>query len=178
MTEVIGNPGNAGHAERWHAAARGEVVDWDELLGGYRATVDWPGCSFWEALRSRWPEARVLLSKRDPDAWYQSVMRTIRPASQHLRGESDESLRSAGEMIERLIWQNTFDRRIEDRDHAVAVYERHNAAVEAAVPPELLLVFEPGEGWERLCAFLGRPVPDEPFPHANSSEEFLGRFET
>jgi hypothetical protein len=40
MTEVIGNPGNAGHAERWHAAARGEVVDWDELLGGYRATVD------------------------------------------------------------------------------------------------------------------------------------------
>lgn len=178
MTEVIGNPRNAGHAERWHAAARGEAVDWDELLAGYRATVDWPGCSFWESMRARWPEARVLLSKRDPDAWYRSVMRTIRPGSQYLRSAPDPSLRRVGEMVERLIWQDTFDGRIDDRDHAVAVFERHNAAVEASVPADRLLVYEPGEGWERLCTFLGRPVPDEPFPHANSSEEFQERFAT
>jgi hypothetical protein len=33
-------------------------------------------------------------------------------------------------------------------------------------------VFEPKEGWEPLCKFLGKPVPDQPFPHINDSEQF------
>jgi hypothetical protein len=40
------------------------------------------------------------------------------------------------------------------------------------VPPEKLLVFEPGDGWAPLCAFLGVPVPDEPYPQVNSTAEF------
>lgn len=41
-----------------------------------------------------------------------------------------------------------------------------------SVPPEKLLVFEPKQGWEPLCKFLNRPVPDQPFPHVNDTASF------
>lgn len=40
------------------------------------------------------------------------------------------------------------------------------------VPPEKLLVFEVKQGWEPLCKFLGKPVPDQPFPHVNDTQGF------
>jgi hypothetical protein len=49
----------------WRAAVRGEAVDWDALLGGYVAAVDWPACAFWSELWQANPEAIVLLSTRD-----------------------------------------------------------------------------------------------------------------
>jgi Sulfotransferase domain len=52
------------------------------------------------------------------------------------------------------------------------VLRAHEADVISSVPAERLLVFELGDSWEPLCAFLGVAVPDEPFPHANSAAEF------
>jgi hypothetical protein len=40
------------------------------------------------------------------------------------------------------------------------------------VPADTLLVFHPSQGWEPLCKFLGRPVPDQPFPHVNDTQGF------
>ena len=52
-------------------------------------------------------------------------------------------------------------------------YERHNREVLDYFrdrPGDLLVIDLPGDaGWEKLCAFLGHPVPDEPFPHANKA---------
>ena len=62
---------NSSHADLWNAAADGERVDWEALLGGYAATVDWPGCSFYEELMEAYPDAKVLLSVRDPERWYE-----------------------------------------------------------------------------------------------------------
>src|SRR5262245_45548773 len=53
--------------------ARGEAIDWEGVLGGFRATVDWPGCAFWRELMAAYPEAKVLLSVRDPERWYESA---------------------------------------------------------------------------------------------------------
>ena len=74
MTEVFAHPR---HAEVWQAARRGEPVDWDALLGPYEATVDWPACTFYAELMERYPDAKVLLSVRDPDRWYESTRNTI-----------------------------------------------------------------------------------------------------
>ncbi len=57
-------------------------------------------------------------------------------------------------------------------DAAIAAYELHNARVVADTPADRLLVYEVGSGWEPLCEFLGVAVPDEPFPHTNTSEEW------
>jgi len=74
MTEVFAHPE---HADFWVAAFRGEPVDWDGVLGGYEAAVDWPACTFYEELMERHPEAKVILTVRDPERWYESVRNTI-----------------------------------------------------------------------------------------------------
>lgn len=173
MTEVMGGGERTeGHLDQWISAARGEPVDWNALFTAYKATVDWPAAFVWRPLITAYPDAKVVLSKRDGDRWYDSVMKTIWPASSGLLDAEHPKLRRFGEMAHGLIWQGTFDGRIEDRAFAISVFEKHNAQVEAEVPADRLLVYEPGEGWDRLCAFLGVPVPDEAFPHLNSSDDF------
>jgi len=166
MQEVARNQ----HAPRWHAAARGEAQPWDEVFAGYHATVDWPACSFWRELADYYPNARVLLSLRDPDRWYDSVANTIYKAMTQAPTEGAMGTQLA--MARRLVLENTFDGRFEDRAHAIDVFHRHNEAVEASIPPERLLVYEVGSGWKALCDFLELPIPDEEFPHVNSTTEF------
>jgi hypothetical protein len=54
-------------------------------------------------------------------------------------------------------------------------YVRHNDAVRAGVAPERLVEWRPDDGWEPICAALGLPVPDEPFPRLNTTAEFRAR---
>lgn len=158
------------HVPFWTAAARGGEVDWDAFFAGYRATTDWPACDFYRELVERYPDAKVILSLRDPRRWYESVAGTIYPTSRRPRPDRASSWR---EMVEELIWQGTFAGRFEEMDAAVEVFERHNAEVARTVPPERLLEYRVQDGWEPLCAFLGVPVPKEPFPHANERQAFL-----
>lgn len=174
MVEVIANPS---HVAPWRAATRGDPVDWDALFAGYGATVDWPACAFWRELLAHWPDAKVILTVRDPQRWHRSVMQTIYHAlTAELPPDAPQTLREHRRMIQELVLERTFDGRLEDPDHAIAVYERHNAQVRREVPPERLLVFEVAEGWAPLCRFLGRPEPSEPFPRVNSGDEFRARF--
>jgi hypothetical protein len=62
-----------------------------------------------------------------------------------------------------------------DEDEAKAAYERWNADVRASVDPARLIDWQPGDGWEPICAALDVHVPDEPFPHANTTKEFRDR---
>ena len=68
-----------------------------------------------------------------------------------------------------------FGDRIHDRAFMTDYFRRHTEAVIAEVPAERLLVFEVGEGWDRLCPFLGVPVPAEPYPSENSTQAFQAR---
>jgi len=165
---------NFDHPERfalWSEALRrkdaGEPIDWRPLLSDYRAVVDWPGAHFWRELASARPQAKVVLTVRDPDRWCDSIQSTIFPLLQHLAETGGESL--PGD----IIVERTFAHRTEDRAHVVAVFTAHNQAVREALGPDRLLVFDVKEGWEPLCAFLSVPVPDgEAFPHLNVTAEF------
>ena len=64
------------------------------------------------------------------------------------------------------------DPRLRDKAWMLDRYRRHNAEVASTIPAERLLVYDPADGWEPLCRFFGRPIPDEPFPRVNSTEEF------
>jgi hypothetical protein len=75
-------------------------------------------------------------------------------------------------MARATVMERIFDGRIDDREHAVKTFERHIDEVRAAIPAERLLVFDVRDGWEPLCAFLGTPVPDEPFPQVNERASF------
>jgi hypothetical protein len=136
--------------------------------------VDWPACSFYAPLMEVYPEARVLLTVRDPQMWYESVLNTIYPTS--LEEAEGPEERAHLRMTDTLIWQGTFDGRFADRQHAIAVFERHNREVERRVPADRLLVYAVKRGWEPLCRFLDVPVPeDTPFPRLNDTAEFQRR---
>lgn len=166
MFEVIAEPERM---RDWARALDGPV-DWDQVLGGYRSTVDWPGCTFWRELMVAYPDAKVLLTTRDPQRWYDSTFDTIYQFVQEPPGDSDDPFTTKlRPTIERMIWNGTFDGRFEDRAHAIEVFERHNAEVRATVPADRLLEYQPGQGWEPLCEFLDVPVPAEDFPHVNDS---------
>ena len=181
MSEVFENPE---HIETWDAAANGEPVDWERVLGDYKATVDWPGCSFYKEFMRKYPDAKVLLSVRDPDRWYESVSATIynirrmstaspfTAAVFAVAGVFVPRLKRGARMVENLIWEGAFDGRFEDRRHATEVFERHNAEVIESVPKDRLLVYEVKEGWGPLCEFLEVEAPDKPFPHLNDSANF------
>ena len=166
----------------WVAAANGERVDWTEALDGWESSVDWPGCTFWEEMAETWPDAPVLLSVRDPEAWYRSCLNSIHAAKEmalagELEGGDEEgpSPEVVG-MINNLIWNGTFKGRFLEKDYALEVFHRHNEDVKAKVPADRLLVYEIKQGWEPLCEFLGEEVPDTPMPHLNDTESFRNMF--
>src|SRR5271168_3854400 len=75
MFEVFENPDSVA---AWHAVVRGESDDWDALMDGYTASVDWPAAAYWRELSARNPDALVLLSSRaTPEQWWASVEQTI-----------------------------------------------------------------------------------------------------
>jgi hypothetical protein len=173
MFEVMAQPE---HSRFWQRAADGEAVDWDELLGPYRAAVDWPACSFYRELAAHYPDAKVILTLRDPAAWFESAWKTIFPRITRRIAPEDEPALMRARMQRRVVIERTFGGDIESREHALAVFGRHLEEVRRTVPPERLLEYEVTQGWQPLCAFLGRSVPEQPFPQANAAEEFRARF--
>lgn len=167
MTEVFAHPHQA---PQFHAAARGEAVDWDALLKGYMALVDWPGCHFWRELAAHFPHAKVILSTRDHERWYESMVNTIfRAVGGELPPEGPA--RDVAAMAAYVVRDKTFGGNL-DKAHVLDVLAKHEAEVKCSIPAHRLLVFNVSEGWEPLCRFLGVPAPETPFPRTNSTEEF------
>ena len=157
----------------WHAAGRGELPNWPQLFGDCRSCVDWPACNFWRELCETYPKAKVVLTVRDPERWYDSVMNTIYKFSSIGRERGQDAVaKERLDMVFDVIWYPLFDDRMDDKAHVIGVFEAHNAEVRAGVPADRLLEYQVGSGWAPLCEFLDRPVPDTPFPRVNSTEEF------
>ena len=165
MLEVFQRPDDV---PVWHSAVKDEPVDWDALFAGYVAAVDWPVAAFWREISAAYPDAVVLLSVRDAAEWWRSADQTIWEAS---RREPPPELASWHEMVLDLLSQR-FTPRWDDRDGAMAAYEHHNDEVRATVPSDRLVEWRPGDGWAPICAALDLAVPDEPFPHVNSTADF------
>ncbi len=172
MLEMFRHPEQA---PTFLAAAEGESVDWPAFFQSYRSAVDWPSVYFWRELLDAFPDARGILTTRDDDSWYSSMLHTIFHALGGPEPTHPVAPGSVLAMNRRIVAQRTFDWRFSDRDHVVSVHHAHVAAVKAALPADRLLVFNVRDGWEPLCRFLGVEAPDEPFPRSNSTEEFLAR---
>lgn len=165
MMELFAHPE---HVAPWHAAARGEMPDWEKLFDGYAAAVDWPAAAFWPEISAAFPDAIVLLSVRDPESWWQSASTTIFPTSQEQTGTEWHAMVEA-------TFESRFTSDLKNRAACIAAFERHNARVRESVPADRLLEWTAADGWPPLCAALGLPVPEEPFPRVNTKEEFLSR---
>jgi len=172
MMEVFGHPG---HAELWEKSVREGSDDWKAALAGYKSSVDWPSCHFWREQMKAWPDAKVILTEREPHVWYKSMSQTILPSmARPLPADAPLSVAAQMRMGKLIIEEKTFGGHT-DEAHVLDAYRAHNAAVRREVPAEKLLVFDASQGWEPLCRFLGVPVPATAFPKTNSTEEFRTR---
>jgi hypothetical protein len=172
MAEVFSHPGHAG---QWDAIARGGKPDWDKLLAGYQAGVDWPLCHFWRELTETYPNARIILTERDAEGWYRSIADTIFEfMARDPAAIPDPERRAQAEMATYIVADRTFGNNT-DKQHVIDVYRRHNEAVKREAPRDRLLVYDVPQGWGPLCEFLGVPVPAVPFPKTNSTEDFRNR---
>ncbi len=164
MVEIIGDPAQA---SGWTDAIEGRDVDWQELLSGYAALVDWPGASFWRELSAANPDALVLLSTRDPEAWYRSASNTI---FQPIDSPPPGLAQWFGTTVPNLLGER-FSDDLRNPTAMIDAFERHNAEVRAGVPASRLLEWTTSDGWEPICERLGVAVPDEAFPATNSTNE-------
>lgn len=170
MFEVRDNPGQL---PAWEALANGDdKPDWDAIFRGYRSQVDWPGARYWRELAAYYPDARVVLTVRDADAWFDSLEATISPFLAG-RGNYDAHLNGVASMANKLVADGVFNGRMRDRAYATALFNAHIAEVQSTIPAARLLTFDVRQGWEPLCAFLDCPVPAISFPRLNSSRQFV-----
>ena len=169
MVEVFMHPESMA---LWVRASKGEDV-WDEIFKDYSSAVDYPTAAYWREIAAKYPDAKVLHTTRDPDQWYDSASSTIMSPSSPATQMQPGSLQA--EFFASVV--GGLREHVEDRAWMTDYFRRHDAEVKAAFPPERLLVYQVGSGWEPLCKFLGVPVPDAPYPSENSRAEFIARIQ-
>jgi hypothetical protein len=165
MVEVFAHPESM---QLWVDAAEGRP-DWDAIFAGYQSMVDYPGAAHWRAIAAHYPDAKVLHTTRDPDQWFDSTQATI---------FADRGDPAAMNPLQRAFFESfmgAFGDKIHDRAFMTDYFRRHTEEVKATIAPERLLIYEAGQGWGPLCAFLGVPEPDTPYPTENDRATFVAR---
>ena len=128
------------------------------MVDQYDAFEDNPWPILYKKLDERFPGSKFILTRRPAEAWIRSQVKDFASTETPMR---------------RWIYGENAGCPEGNEDIYIARYERHNREVLEYFNerPDDLLVFDlPGDaGWDKLCAFLGREVPNEPFPHANKA---------
>lgn len=162
MGDVYRNPE---HMSLWHRAIRGHLPQWQSLFTGYSAAVDWPVASFWRELSAAYPDALIVLSVRDSDAWWHSANDTIFELFQRSKNRAWRRMMSE-------LFTRRFTTAAIDKEDYINAFERHVSEVRAIAPEHRLLEWHPDDGWEPLCRALGVAIPAIQFPHVNTAKEF------
>ena len=139
--------------------------------------TDAPAILFSEELITAYPDAKVILTNRDPAQWWKSYSGSLQAIYRSKRVQFAEWLdpRHFGKVIPftqmsvSLIMGSAEDAKEEE---STARYLAHYENVRKMVPKEQLLEYEVGEGWDRLCSFLGKDIPHSDFPRINDTKAF------
>ena len=169
MAEVISHPS---FAEHWLNAAEGRAVNWDMVFQNYLSAVDWPACSYYREQAEHFPDAKVILTVRDLNSWFESCQATIFNIMKAPPEMVPPHFAHVAKVARKLVAENTFGGRLDDREHCISVHKAHIEEVKRLIPATRLLVFEVKQGWEPLCKFLNVAVPETPFPRVNDRESF------
>jgi hypothetical protein len=163
----------------YNAKQNNGEADWDRIYAKYDAAVDWPTCTFYKQLMDKYPDAKVVLTVRTADSWYKSVKNTIHAqhTNPNFKGETAERFKR---MTNAVILDGvlTDAERFAKEEEVKQAFLDHNEEVKHYVPADRLYVMQIGEGWEGLCKFLGKDVPEVPYPRGNSTEQFIENIKT
>ncbi|KAI8066491.1 P-loop containing nucleoside triphosphate hydrolase protein [Gongronella butleri] len=182
MVELLGDPTQ--DPSVWSHAydhPNSPDTDWERVYGNYTAAVDFPTCTFYKELSEVYPDAKIILTVRSAESWYKSMSNTIFKSIKERKAAMKEGAvfeGHAGEVMKMMgktavggaFFGDTA--KLDDAEAVMKLFNDHIEEVKRTIPAERLLVLELGSGWEPLCNFLGKPIPDEEYPRSNSSDEF------
>ncbi|WP_372443890.1 sulfotransferase family protein [Streptomyces adelaidensis] len=151
---------------------------------GYRSGMDWPTPHAWHELADLHPDAKLILTIRDPTKWQESIrtlLSHVPEAHSPLDTLPDQPRRvfTALRRLHRILDETgqtyfgpdwTFSTALNDEATAVTLFEEHTKTVTKTLPADRLLIFDVREGWAPLCTFLNVDTPAEPFPHRNDRD--------
>ena len=146
----------------WDKKTLGQDIGWDEIFDGFGSAVDWPSAFYWEELMAVYPDAKIILTYRDPESWWRSYERTILQLLHRMEASGNLG----------MPWRVVAEGEFGGKHACIARYNKNIARVKLVAPAERLFVMELGEGWPRLCDFLGVDVPAEPYPSGNTTADF------
>ena len=180
MSELLEHPE---HIHHWEAIYNGSSVDWDALFDGYQATVDFPGNLCHQKILNHYSDAKVILTVREPESWYNSVRTTTNRVNfnkpwQMLSLGLQLPFSSYLQQLMRVFklsfryWQLAFDGKFKNKAYAIQKYLDYNQTVIDNIPADRLLLYNIRDGWEPLCSFLNVPIPNTEFPHSNDRKSF------
>lgn len=172
MEKVLLDPNQ--DPDQFARAYQNRSADWDKVFENYDACVDWPSAEFWPELVEKYPDAKVILTVRDPEDWYRSVGRTIKEWPMDPSLQWPERMLKTRNMARIIVKEGALGD-YSDKATMISKFIQNTARVEAAIAKEHLLVFHPGDGWGPLCKFLGKEMPETEFPHCNRGEDFVDR---
>lgn len=181
MYELLTHPQQLIYFEK---AERGEEVDWDKLFDGYHSACDFPVIRYYKDILKKYPDAKVIHTTRDPDSWFKSMSNTIfwvtqpsplRMLKMMIRLPFSSTLRKRLQVLKfnGMMVRKIFGDDLKNKAKVIDIFNEYNKEVLSSVPKEKVLTYDVKEGWEPLCAFLGVPVPDIPFPKSNTTENFV-----
>ena len=181
MFELFQHPEDITYFQK---AERGEPVDWHKLFEGYRSALDMPVIRYYKQITALYPEAKVVHTVRDAEAWYKSAIETIfwatkpsllRKLNLAIRMPFSSMVRKRLPILQydSMLMDKEFGKNLFDKQEVIRRYNAYNDEVLKTIPKERLLVYDVKSGWEPLCTFLNVPVPSVPFPKANTREQFM-----
>eukprot|EP00494_Astrolonche_serrata_P023228 UN23486 len=133
---------------------RDERVDWDKVFDGFNSSVDLPSNLYYKSLLKYYPNAKFILTERNPETWYDSINRTI------LHTMHPDCLRWLYVHLSPFAYYcykmdlnfwNYFGGRekvINDKEHTIKKMHEWNAEVRNTIPASQLLIWKPREGWD------------------------------
>jgi len=160
-----------GLAAKYYTGKSYGRAEFDKLLGNYDAVTDSPCANFAEELIAAYPDAKIILTTRDPDSWVRSMNSCYYQILDMLSWNPIVYLEpnewGAFRKLVYLILTQLTSGNWQDRTALRQGFLDHNARVRSLAPKDRFLDFEPGQGWGPLCQFLDKPEPAGPFPKTN-----------
>lgn len=155
--------------------------DWDQAFGSCEAATDMASF-FAPQLVQAYPRAKVILARREFEPWFKSINDTIlaqlwSPLAEIAARYAEPMLSVKTTITARKLFLGFFEARnvCEIRKNAQRVYERHHSMIQDMVPSSQLLMYRTGDGWEPICSFLEKPIPQVEFPWVNEMAELKRR---
>jgi hypothetical protein len=170
----------------WITAERDPALaDWKRIFRGFDSAVGSPASAFWREITDEFNYAKVILTVRPADGWYESVAATLNealapePAAVRLltwqRPSQAATYAKASDEFQQRILQREVGGDFSDRERTIKAFDKHIADVKARIQADRLLVYSVRDGWGPLCTFLGVPEPDRPFPRENDRATYRRR---